>query len=57
MDTVYVITRPSGKKKCYDFIRRLEKEEGFKKGFFEEKGLPFKELGFSVEEVDHDSRL
>lgn len=57
MDTIYLVTRPNGQKVCYDFIRRLEKEEGFKKGFFEEKGLPYKELGFSVEKISHDSRL
>lgn len=57
MDKVYLVIRPNGQKACYDFIGRLEKEEGFKKGFFNEKGLPYKEMGFIVERIDHDSRL
>lgn len=57
MSTVYFVQRPSGKKLCYDFIRRLEKEEGFKKGFFDEVGLPYRQSGYVIEVVDHDSRL
>lgn len=57
MDTVYLVIRPNGQKACYDFLRRLEKEEGFKKNFFDEKNLPYKEMGFLVEKVTHDSRL
>lgn len=57
MSTVYFVQRPSGKKLCYDFIRRLEKEEGFKKWFFDEVGLPYKQSGYIIEVVDHDSRL
>ena len=57
MDTLYLVTRPNGTKQCYDFIRRLEKEEGFKKGFFDGVSFPYKELGFCVEKVDHDMRI
>ncbi len=57
MDTVYLVTRPNGTKACYDFMHRLEKEEGFKKNFFENVQLPYKEMGFTVEKVRHDSRI
>lgn len=57
MDNVYLVTRPNGTKKCYDWIRTLEREEGFKKKFFEENQLPFKEGGFSVEKIEHDPRV
>lgn len=57
MDTVYLVTRPGGKKKCYDFMSTLEKKEGFKKGYIKEKQLPYKEAGFEIEKIDHDSRI
>jgi len=57
MSNVYLVTRPNGSKKCYDFIGRLEKEEGLKKGSVKEKGFPFKEMGYLVEILEHDSRL
>lgn len=57
MDTVYLVTRPSGVKKCYDFMGRLEREEGFKKGYIKEKQLPYKEAGYIIEVIDHDSRI
>lgn len=57
MDKVYVVTRPNGTKKCYDWIGRLEKEEGFKKNFFDENPLPFRQSGFVVEQIGHDARI
>jgi hypothetical protein len=57
MDTIYLVIRPNKTKACYDFIRRLEKEEGFKKGFFDENPLPFNYMGFSIEKISHDARI
>ena len=58
MDSIYIVTRPNGKKVAYDWARRLEKEEGFKSGEIKNECVfPVKIGGFTIDRVDHDQRI
>lgn len=58
MDTVYLVTRPDGKKKCYFFPGKLEKEEGFVKGSIKsQQRFPVGIGSYIIEKVEYESSL